>query len=170
MPKLTKHFIDSEITFPSKGYLIYRDDELPGFAVRVTKKSKSYIFEKRYDGINRRITIGKCSSMTLEEARKKASIMIGEIAKGHDPITGKRINDKNDVTLAEVLDRFLEKKPLRPDTKRNYFYAVNRHFKDWLDLPITSITKDMVEERHHDLLLTVLVLQVMEELTTLSKN
>lgn len=151
MPKLTKHFIDSEIAYPSKGYLIYRDDELPGFAVRVTKKSKSYIFEKRYDGINRRITIGKCSSMTLEEARKKASIMIGEIAKGHDPITGKRINDKNDVTLAEVLDRFLDKKPLRPDTKRNYFYAVNRHSKDWLDLPITSITKDMVEELHHDL-------------------
>jgi len=60
----------------------YRDDELPGFAVRVTKRSKFYILEKRFDGINRRITIGKCSSITLEAARKQASIMLGEIAKG----------------------------------------------------------------------------------------
>ncbi len=46
MPKLTKHFIDTEIEYPSKGYRIYRDDELPGFAVRVTKR-------KCFDGIKR---------------------------------------------------------------------------------------------------------------------
>jgi len=42
--------------------------------------------------------------------------------------------------------------PLKgPDTKKNYFYSVNKHFVDWLDKPITSITRDMIEERHHEL-------------------
>ena len=74
--------------------------------------------------------------------------MLGEIAKGKDPKTGKRINTLRDITLREVLHKFLEMKPIRETTRRNYHYAVNRHFEDWLDMPITSISKDMVEQRH----------------------
>jgi len=59
MAKLTKQFIESEIQLPTSGQRFYRDDDIPGFAVRAT--AKSFIFEKRVDGDNRRITIGKCS-------------------------------------------------------------------------------------------------------------
>lgn len=151
MTKLTKEFIDSKIEAPKDGQRFYRDEDMPGFAVRATRKCKSYILEKRVGGVNRRITIGKCSEMSLESAKTQAFIMLGEIAKGNDPRTGVRINILGDVTLREVLQKFLEIKPIREDTRRNYFYAVNRHFNDWLDMPITSITKDMVEQRHNDL-------------------
>lgn len=77
--------------------------------------------------------------------------MLGEIAQGKDPRTGKRISALSDITLKEVLQKFLEIKPIRDDTKRNYHYAINRHLNDWLDIPITSITKDMVEQRHQEL-------------------
>jgi integrase len=77
--------------------------------------------------------------------------LYNRIAKGNDPKTGKRINTFNDITLREVLQRFLEIKPIRTDTQRNYHFAINRHFNDWLDMPITSITKGMVEQRHHEL-------------------
>ena len=40
---------------------------------------------------------------------------------------------------------------IRKDTQRNYHYAINRHLNDWLDMPIASITKDMVEQRHQEL-------------------
>jgi hypothetical protein len=53
MPKLTKQFIDSEIQLPVTGQRFYRDDDMPGFAIRVTRKSKSYILEKRVDRVNR---------------------------------------------------------------------------------------------------------------------
>jgi hypothetical protein len=99
MPKLTKQFIESEIQAPVTGQRFYRDDDVPGFAVRVTRKCKSYILEKRVDGANRRITLGKCSEMSLESARKQACIMLGDIAKGNDPKTGKRINTLNDITF-----------------------------------------------------------------------
>lgn len=146
MPKLTKEFIESELQSPVAGQCFYRDDELRGFAIRVTKNSRSFVLEKRVGGVNRRITIGKCNEMELDTAKTQAYIMLGEIAKGNDPKTGKRINTLKDITLREVLQKFLEMKPIREATKRNYHFAVNRHFEDWLDMPITSITKDMVEK------------------------
>ncbi|MBX9771023.1 MAG: integrase family protein [Candidatus Obscuribacterales bacterium] len=151
MPKLTQQFIESEIQAPGKGQRFYRDDDIRGFAIRVTRSSKAYIFEKRVGGINRRVTIGRCSEMSLEEARTIACIMLGDAAKGRDPKTGKRINPNHDVTLREVLQKYLEVKPIRKATQRNYHYAVNKHFNDWLDNPIKSITSDMAEQRHRDL-------------------
>jgi len=151
MTKLTKEFIETEIEKPESGQRFYRDRDVPGFAIRATHNSKSYILEKRVGGSNRRMTIGKCSEMSLEAAKKQACIMLGEIAKGNDPRTGKRINTLIDITLREVLHKFLETKPIREATKLNYISAINCHFRDWLDKPITSITKDMVEQRHHDL-------------------
>ena len=151
MSKLTKQFIELEIQAPITGQRFYRDEDLPGFAIRVTRNSKSYILEKRVDGTNRRITIGKCREMSLDFAKKQACIMLGDIAKGNDPKTGKRINTLSDITLREVLQKFLDIKPIRKDTQRNYHYSINKHFNDWLDIPITSITKDMVEQRHQEL-------------------
>ncbi len=151
MPKLTQQFIDLEIHLPEAGQRFYRDDELPGFAIRVTSKSKSYIFEKRVGGVNRRITIGKCLEMAIGEARKLAYIILGEIIKGNDPKTGKRINTRKDVTLREVTHKYLEVRSLRPATQKNYRSSIYTHLNDWLDLPINSITKDMVEQRHQEL-------------------
>lgn len=151
MYKLTKHFIETEIVAPTTGQRFYRDEDVPGLALRVTPKSMSYIFEKRVNGVNKRITIGKYAELTLDAAKNQARIMLGQIAQGIDPTTGKRINTLQDTTLREVLQKFLEIKPIRPETKKNYHYAINKHLEDWLDIPITSITKDMVEQRHHDL-------------------
>ena len=151
MATLTKQFMESEIQPPVSGQRFYRDNDIPGFAIRVTSNSMSYILEKRIDGVNRRMTIGKCGQMSLDSAKQQACIMLGDIAKGNDPKTGRRINTLKDITLREVLQKFLEVRPIRKDTQRHYHYTINRHFNDWLDLPITSITKDMVEQRHHEL-------------------
>ena len=153
MAKLTKQFIESEIQSPAKGQRFFRDDDTPGFAVRATVGSKSFIFEKRVGRENYRITIEKCNEISLESARSQACIMLGNIARGCDPRSGKRINTDKDITLQEVLQKFLDVRILRTDTQRNYHFAINRHF-NWLDMPVISITKDMVEKRHHDLTIT----------------
>ncbi len=150
MPKLTKEFVE-EIEAPTKGQSFFRDEDVPGFGVRATPTCKSYIFERRVAGRNRRVTIGKCAEVSFDFARKQACVMLGDIAKGNDPTTGKRVNTLDDITLREVFEKFLEKKPIREDTKRNYHFTIYKYFDDWLDLPITAITKDMVEQRHHDL-------------------
>ena len=89
--------------------------------------------------------------MSLDSAKKQACIMLGDIAKGIDPRSGKRINTLNDITLREVLQKFLEVKPIRNRHAAKLSLCDQSAFNDWLDMPITSITKDMVEQRHQEL-------------------
>ena len=61
---------------PTTGYILFRDDELTGFAVRVTAQgAKSFTLNYTVDGRERRMTIGKypplvrdCSPATGERA------------------------------------------------------------------------------------------------------
>lgn len=85
MPKLTNQFIESEIEVPVSGQRFYRDADLPGFAMRVTPKCKSYVLERRVGGVNRRITIGKCSEMTLDIAKKQASCSVTHYQMDEEP-------------------------------------------------------------------------------------
>ena len=154
MPKLTKQFIENEIQSPTIAQAIYRDDELRGFAIRVTPQSKSFIVERRINKINKRITIGKYPDLSVEAARKLARVMIGEMASGNDPRSGKPVGSSSGVTLREVLEKYLAVKRLRPQTQRAYRQLVGKNLCDWLDVPLTAITKDMVEVRHQELSLT----------------
>jgi len=78
MAKLTKQFIESEIQSPAKGQRFFRDDDTPGFAVRATVGSKSFIFEKRVGRENYRITIEKYATKFLLRAQgvKRASCWV----------------------------------------------------------------------------------------------
>lgn len=55
------------------------------------------------------------------------------------------------VPLHDILEQFLSVRNLKPNTTRCYRYMVTRCLRDWLDLPVVSITRDMVEQRHADL-------------------
>jgi len=43
MPKITQEFLNTCTLASGRGQLIYRDEDLLGFALRVTPKSKSFI-------------------------------------------------------------------------------------------------------------------------------
>jgi integrase len=43
---------------------------------------------------------------------------------------------------------------LKPSTIADYDRKIHRCFKDWLDIPMRSITKDMIEERHRQISLS----------------
>ncbi|MDE2100178.1 MAG: tyrosine-type recombinase/integrase [Patescibacteria group bacterium] len=55
------------------------------------------------------------------------------------------------VTLRQVWDDYQRSRKLKATTAENYRQRLYVHLKDWLDLPVTSITKDMVEERHRSI-------------------
>ncbi|MBZ0188713.1 MAG: Arm DNA-binding domain-containing protein [Candidatus Obscuribacterales bacterium] len=98
MPKLTKSFVKS-ISFPSSGQIIFRDDQLPGFGLRVTPGSKTYIVEARVNGVARRITLGKDGLLTPATARKKARRLQAMMAAGKDPMLEKQRRNIIGVTL-----------------------------------------------------------------------
>lgn len=73
MPKLTKSFVKS-IPYPERGQIIFRDDQMPGFGLRVTPGSKTYIVEARVNGVARRLTLGEDGALTPATARKKTDV------------------------------------------------------------------------------------------------
>jgi integrase len=147
MPRLTKRFVNS-IALPDKGQMIYRDDMLPGFGLRVTPGSKTYVVEARVNGVARRITLGKDGSLTPATARKKARRLQAIMAAGKDPMAERKKKRVASVTLRDILEHYTLVRNLRPHTKEIYRYITARCLGDWLDQPIVSITREMVEQRH----------------------
>ncbi len=150
MPKLTQKFVN-EVEPPERGQKIYRDTVLVGLALRVTPGSKTYVVEARVNGVARRITLGKSGPLTPTTARKKARKLQAMMAAGKDPMVEKAKKKITGVTLHEILEQFLSVRNLKPNTVRVYRYMVVRCLEDWLDLPVVSITRDMVEQRHAEL-------------------
>ena len=150
MPKLTKSFVKN-IPLPEHGQVIYRDDQLPGFGLRVTPGSKSYIVEARVNGVARRITLGKDGALTPATARKKALRFQAMMAAGKDPMLERKKSKTVRITLQDVLEEYLSVRKLRPNSGRAYRYMLPRCLGDWLDLPVVAITREMVEKRHAEL-------------------
>ena len=109
--KLTKKIVDDAQLPVGKDQIFYRDDQLKGFALRVTASgTKSFVVEKNIDSKVRRITLGKYGALTVEQARKEAQKVIGQIATGINPIAEKQALKINSITLDEVFNDYKRKK------------------------------------------------------------
>ena len=145
MPNITHELIEN-MQRPGRGQqVILRDDLLQGFAVRLTPTSAAYIVEKRVNGRVCRVTLAKAQELIPEAARELARRMLADMEAGRDPRPVKV------PTLAEVLEKFLVTRSLRPTSIRHYRAVLNRCIADWLPLGIDRITKEMVLQRHREL-------------------
>ena len=109
MAKLTQTVVSA--LKPSKvgvkgSYSFAWDQELRGFGVQVMASGlKSFIVQYRTaEGRSRRLVIGRYGVMTVEEARREAKVLLGQIAKGADPAE-KKATDLT--TVADVCDWYL---------------------------------------------------------------
>lgn len=152
--KLTKRFVErAPVPDRDNGHAtqaFYRDDDLKGFALRVTSAgAKSYVLERRIKGRVRRMTLGKCKDLSLAKARRKAERLIGEIADDQDPIANRKRSELERVTLAQVLNDYLAtRKDLKPRTVEDYRIVIQWGFGDWLTRPLLGISKVGVRKRH----------------------
>jgi hypothetical protein len=104
MAKLTKRLIDG-LEPGEKDYFEW-DDELPGFGVRVWPTGrKTYVAQYRAGRQTRRFKIGVHGPLTLEEARKEAKIVLGDVARGDDP-QHDRVTRRKSLTIAELVDDY----------------------------------------------------------------
>lgn len=145
--KITQKTIES-IALPRAGQVLIRDGDLPGFGVRATSGGVSYIVEARVNGKSKRITVGRSDLLSAEDARAKAIKLLAAMTTGTDPVAEKRKEREACITLGEVLDQYLSVRRLRPNTIKAYRNVLKQRLGDWLNLPITSISRAMVEERH----------------------
>ena len=150
MPKLTKTFID-RLPLPPCGQRIFRDDDVPGLALRLTAGSRSWILFYRFQWKRRSITLGSYNALSPDTAKTTARGILSDIAMGVDPLEKEDIERRANATLQAVLNKFLAVRNMKDSTKRTYRNYIQRYLPDWLNLPLRVITRDMVEERHQTL-------------------
>jgi integrase len=146
--KLTQRVVDKlAAPDPSGKQVLFFDVDMPGFAVLVSgvSRTKTYVAQGAVNKRTRRVTISRCDLISLEEAKRDAAAVLLEMHRGHDPKERRR----SEATLRQALDDYVAaRKNLRPKTISIYRGHVTRHLGDWLDLPLRSITVEMVEARH----------------------
>jgi hypothetical protein len=147
--KLTKSAVES-LPAPARGYSLHWDGELKGFGMRVTARGvKTFILQRRVNGKERRITIGRLGPLTAEQARREATKLLGAIATGRDPVAERKQAEVEAVTLGETFTEYMGARgDLRPNTVKAYQRVMGLSFGDWRKQPLVEITGDMVGNRH----------------------
>lgn len=112
MPKITKSLVEalkpSRDAIKGSSQFVW-DSELRGFGISVGYQgTKSFVVQYRNPaGQSRRKVIGRFGLMTVEEARRSARVMLGEVAKGADPI--EETKQVSSLTVGDICDWYLER-------------------------------------------------------------
>jgi hypothetical protein len=111
-----KENFTSDIREPLKGQTIYRDDEPTGFGLRMTASCKAHIAERKVNGTNYRVTLGRHGTLSADHARRRAQKVIQQMSANRVP--SKR--SAQAPTLRELLALYLNRKTLRTATVLTY--------------------------------------------------
>ena len=117
---LTKKLIDNiEVTTNEQ---VFYDIKTTGLHLKVSPAGKKgfYLYFRTQNGEQKRPKLGDFGIMALEQARDKARVMLGELAKGNDPT---KQNQRDGVTLSQFYPLFVKDhfdKHIKPSTTRTY--------------------------------------------------
>jgi len=117
------------------------DITLPGLALRVQGKARSYVLVYRFNKEPRWLKVGDALALTPKDARRLARKMQVRIAEGHDPGAERRA-DRGAGTFGEAYTLYIEhaKKRNRSWAQAHRIVA-RRLLPRWAKLPIKSIAR-----------------------------
>ncbi|HEX3810296.1 MAG TPA: tyrosine-type recombinase/integrase [Rhizomicrobium sp.] len=110
------------LKLPGKGAIIFSDDLIPGFGIRVSEGgTKSFVLT--HGPRRERETLGRVGILSLQEARIEAKRRLAEYTLGKNRPRTASWNAAKDEYLTEKAN------DLKPRTQADYTYILNRHFK-----------------------------------------
>jgi Arm DNA-binding domain len=90
--KLTLNRIGGLKCPPGKRDMLVFDDEQRGLGVRVTASGgKTYLAQYTWHGQKRRVPLGGCGALSLAKARDAVRVILGDVARGIDPATERKM-------------------------------------------------------------------------------
>ena len=144
-----------KLPIPDKGRIDYYDTKEPKLTCRVSSTgNKSFVvLKKDAAGKVQRVTLGKCSDMSVDAAQKKTREALTDLGNGLNPAEEKRKLKVKQMTLAELMEKYIEQKGLKlsSGTATDYQKKLGEGFPDWLNKPVNAITREMVAKRHKTL-------------------
>ncbi len=132
--KISKAAVDAAGT-REKRYILW-DISLHGFGLCVAPSGlKTFVlrYRARHKFAPKRfINLGKYGPITPDEARRKATALLGRVANGEDPAFEAKQADLAAITIADACGRFLEqhvKAKRKPGTVALYSHAIENRIK-----------------------------------------
>ena len=126
--------------------VFYWDDRLKGFGVKVSTQGKRYIAETKVEGKTVRVTCGTHPATTAEEARRKASELLGKMRAKINPNAEQRAKSNAGISFRVACEEYLRHKELKSLTVRDYKKHLRNTLAPWADKPFTKITEEMVAD------------------------
>lgn len=128
------------------------DDSLSGFGVRLTKSAaKTFMFDYRVNGRQRRYTIGKYPAWSVRAARDEAGRLRHVVDTGGDPL-GNRNAMRNAPTVTDLAERYMDehaRPKKRPASADGDQYLIDRFIKpEFGRRKVASITYADVDRLH----------------------
>ena len=145
----TKTYIEN-LPIPETGRTTYRDTKLPGLQLRVSNNgTKTFCLRSNINKKTVRVTLGRFPKITVEQARKQAKIKLSVIVTGKNPNKVKKADTAKATTIRQCFEDYKNSRSsLKNATAKSYENTLNQYLPDWLDKPLLSISRDMIEKRH----------------------
>jgi len=149
MAKITKTFVD-KVAAPAEGYEVHWDESVKGYGLRVSSQGKKvFMVMGRVLGKSIQFTLGPYGTLTEAKARERAQKVLQDMREGIDPRAVVKADAAAKISLQDVLEAYVGRPgKMKDSTAREYRRHVEKTFAKWASLPIASITRDMVKDRH----------------------
>ncbi|MEK8088726.1 site-specific integrase [Thermithiobacillus plumbiphilus] len=144
----TKSSIDA-LPIPPKGKRVYHyDTKTPALALCITGTgAKTFYLYRRVSGKPEQIRLGGYPEMSIEQARKQAQTVNGEIAKGMNPADMKR-EQRKEWTLGDLFEDYMTHHAM--PHKRSWKTDRDRfkYLQPWAKRKLSSIRRSDVKTLH----------------------
>lgn len=138
------------LPIPPKGKREYHyDAKTKGLAIQVTGAgAKTFYVYRWVKGRPERIRLGNYPDLTIEQARRKAMEVNGEIAKGENP-NDKRRALREEMTMNELFSMYLERyAKIHKRSWKNDQAQFNRYLTPWAKRKLSTIGKADIQILH----------------------
>jgi integrase len=131
----------------------YRDARYPNPYLEVGARSKTWRFRKFWKGQNFTETLGTWPQMGVIEAAQTAAEFNARVEETGVIVRTDAPRNAPEITLRVALDQHCtqaldpRQRKVSAEAKAGYEAMLKRHVSRWLDMPITDITRQMVNEK-----------------------
>lgn len=131
----------------------YRDSRYPNLYLEVGARSKTWRFRKFWKGQNFTETLGTWPAMTVIEAAQTAAEFNTRIEEAGVIVRNDAPRNAPEITLRLALEQHVtqaldpRQRKVSAETAAGYAAMLRLHVPRWLDMPITDITRQMVNEK-----------------------
>ena len=144
--RFNRQTLDALTLPPGKAAGFFWDDALKGFGIKLNAGgSKQWVVQYRTpDGKTPRLTIGRVDTVSLDDARRQARIILGKAQTGQDPHAEKAAaKARNAVTVGSTIETYLAKAKdrLKPRSYEEVERHLRRHWQPLHALPLAGIRR-----------------------------